>query len=319
MIALGATMSVAMNDCSSGSVQGGTDAGDAAQGRSSRSASMGHSGSGDGSGTGSRSGTWSESGTRSHPDAGPPRDAASESEQKGGHDAKSSAGKDAASADVALDGGPAEASAGDAKGATTYSTAFPLTENPISENGRWINGGATGLDWGNAQTTPGLAFGTVVSLGPPYNDSTAVLAAAWPSDQTAQATVHTVNQNSNIFEEVELRLRTTIAAHSITGYEFNFRCTADGSQYAQIVRWNGPLNDFTYVASATGPGLNDGDVVKATAIGSTLTAYVNGTAVVSGTDSTYPDGAPGIGFYDQDGALSDNSDYGFKDFTATGQ
>src|ERR1700675_1494441 len=127
-----------------------------------------------------------------------------------------------------------------------YSTSFPLTENPVSLGGNWINGGSTGLDWGNSRTTPGLAFGTVVSGAPPYNDSTAVLAGTWASNQMAQATVYTVNQTHAIYEEVELRLRSTITAHSITGYEFDYRCTADGSQYVVIVRWNGPLHVFTY-------------------------------------------------------------------------
>ena len=135
----------------------------------------------------------------------------------------------------------------------------------------------------------------------------------------AMATVHTVNQNGSIYEEVELRLRTTITADSITGYEFNFRCIADGSQYAQIVRWNGALNDFTYVDSRTGPGLHDGDVVMATAVGSTLTTYINGTAVFSATDATFAGGNPGVGFYNQDGTTSNNADYGFADFTATGE
>ena len=32
--------------------------------------------------------------------------------------------------------------------ATTYSTSFPATETPISEGGKWVNGGSTraGLD-----------------------------------------------------------------------------------------------------------------------------------------------------------------------------
>jgi len=245
---------------------------------------------------------------------------------------------DRAATDVATDHAPKDATS-DARGdapvdapadsaptdggadgpAAFYTTKFPLTENPISESGKWINGGTTGIDWGNVQTTPGHAFGTVVSLGPPYNDSTAVLAAPWPANQTAKATVHTVNQTSGVYEEVELRLRTTITAHSITGYEFNFRCIADGSQYAQIVRWNGALNDFTYVDSRTGPGLHDGDVVMATAVGSTLTTYINGTAIFSATDSTFATGHPGVGFYNQGGTLSQNADYGFEDFTATGE
>src|SRR6202795_2129963 len=85
-----------------------------------------------------------------------------------------------------------------------YSTSFPLTENPVSLGGIWINGGSTGLDWVNSRTTPGLAFGTVVSGAPPYNDSTAVLAGTWASNQMAQATVYTVNQTHAIYEEAEL-------------------------------------------------------------------------------------------------------------------
>src|SRR6202035_54803 len=201
-----------------------------------------------------------------------------------------------------------------------YSTTFALTENPISEGSNWINGGVTGVDWGNVRTTPGLAFGTVVSGAPPFNDSTALLAGTWTSNQMAQATVHTVNQTKAIYEEVELRLRSTITAHSSTGYEFDYRCTADGSQYVVIVRWNGLLNHFTYLSSTKapiGPGLHNGDVVTATAIGSTLTAYINGVKIVQVTDSTYSDGSPGMGFYNQRGTLGNNSDYGFTSFTAT--
>ena len=198
----------------------------------------------------------------------------------------------------------------------SYTTNLSLTENPISEGGKWINGKVTGLDWANVRTTPGLAFGTEPD-NVNYDDSTAILVGAWAPSQMAQATVHTVNQTSSVFEEVELRLHTSISAHSITGYEINFRCTSDGTQYVQIVRWNGPLGDFNYVASTTGPGLHNGDVVKATIIGTTITAYVNGTQVVQGSDSTYTTGSPGMGFYIQGGSVSQESDYGFTSFTAS--
>ena len=200
-------------------------------------------------------------------------------------------------------------------GPRSYSTVFPNTENPISEGGNWINGKATGLDWADIRSTSGLAFGTESGSGG-YDDSTAVLSGSWGPNQTNQSTVHTVNQNPNIFEEVELRLRTSISAHSITGYEINFRCTADGSQYAQIVRWNGPLSDFTLLDSRAGPGLRNGDVIKATIVGNVITAYINGAQVVQVTDSTYSNGSPGMGFYLQNGS-GVNSDYGFTSFSAT--
>jgi hypothetical protein len=256
-------------------------------------------------------------------DSGSPNDGASgvdgsadATDGNGDTKSEAEAGVDAGGTDGSVEGDAPTDGPGDASGNQSYTTKFPLMENPISEGGHWINGGTTGLDWGNVQTTPGLAFGTVVSLGPPYNDSTAVLTGTWGSDQTAQATVHIAKPNSSIYEEVELRLRTTVTAHKITGYEFNFRCTSDGSQYAQIVRWNGALNDFTYVNAVTGPGLHDGDVIKATAVGSTLTSYINGVQQAQGTDTTFPGGSPGVGFYNQGGTTNDNADYGFSSYTA---
>ena len=96
-----------------------------------------------------------------------------------------------------------------------YSTTFPLTENPTSEGGNWINGKAVGVDWGDVRTTPGLAFGTNAGG---YADPTAILTGNWGPDQVVQATVHSVNQTDGLYEEVELRLHSTISNHSNTGY-----------------------------------------------------------------------------------------------------
>ena len=76
-----------------------------------------------------------------------------------------------------------------------------------------------------------------------------------------------------------------------------------------------PSGNFTYVNTAVGPGLRDGDVVKATIVGSTITVYINGKEVVQGTDSTYKSGSPGIGFFLQ-GAAGVNGDFGFTAFAA---
>jgi chitodextrinase len=196
-----------------------------------------------------------------------------------------------------------------------YSTSFPNTEDPISEGGNWLNGKTNGLDWTDVRTTPTLAFGTQSGSSGQYDDSTAVLTGNWGPDQTVQAAVHSANQNNTIWEEVEIRLRTTITAHSITGYEINFRCTSDGSQYTEIVRWNGVLNSFTQISQATGPGIHDGDVVKAVITGSTITAYINGVQVNQATDSTYTSGSPGMGFWLF--GTANNADYGFTSFAAS--
>src|SRR6266403_2991251 len=160
--------------------------------------------------------------------------------------------------------------------ANSYSTNFPLTENPTSENPMWINGGTVGIDWSNVQTVKGHASGTQVNPDNyPYNDSTAIVSGSWGSDQSAQATVVAGNVWHNSVEEVELRLRTTITAHNITGYEFDFRVASPGG-YAPIVRWNGPLNNFTTIAQENSNyhGIKTGDVIMATAVGNVLSAYV---------------------------------------------
>jgi hypothetical protein len=203
-------------------------------------------------------------------------------------------------------------------GAAGYSTTFPLTENPISESAQWTAGGAVGLDWSNVRTTPGLAFGTQTG-STNFNDSLAVLKGTWSADQSATATVRTVNQKTgSIFEEVEILLRFTITAHSATGYEFNYSCRNDGSQYVQIVRWNGAFNNWTLLDARTGPGLNNGDRIKATISGSTLTTYVNNVAIFSVNDSGITSGNPGIGLYLQGGTSALNPDFGLTSFIANG-
>jgi hypothetical protein len=199
----------------------------------------------------------------------------------------------------------------------TYSTSFPLAENPISESGLWVNGKTTGVDWADVRTTPGLALGVELGTGG-YDDSTALLTGTWGPNQTVQATVHSVNQNDAIFEEVELRLRSSLSAHSATGYEILFRCSKTGNAYAQIVRWNGPFGDFTYLDKKGGSncGVANGDVVKATMVGNLITVYINGVVVAEATDDAFAGGSPGIGFFLQ-GTTGVNGDYGFTSFSAT--
>ena len=210
----------------------------------------------------------------------------------------------------------------------TYSTNFPVAENPISESGHWINGRLTGLDWKDVRTNVGLAYGTQGGGGA-YDDSIAILSGTWGPDQMAEATVHRVNQSApHQVEEVELRLRNTITAHWASGYEILFGESngSNGSQYyLGIGYWRGPLNDFTRVGQPPGTILlrndistHDGDVVKATIIGSRITAYINNVPVAYTDDDTFTSGSPGIGFYFIRGnnTSASNSDFGFTSFTA---
>ena len=76
-----------------------------------------------------------------------------------------------------------------------------------------------------------------------------------------------------------------------------FKATKTSGAYLIIVRWNGPLGDFTYLVNTTGAqyGVTEGDVVKATIVGNVITAYLNGIEVGTATDATYATGSPGMG------------------------
>ena len=204
--------------------------------------------------------------------------------------------------------------------AATYTTDFPLTEDPISESGKWINGETNGRDWSDIRTTGGHAIGTQTTGG--YDDSTALVTGNWGSNQIAEATIYLTNQNSQI-AEVELRLRSSISPGVCTGYEILFSVSS-GMTYHQIVRWNGPLNDFTYLDVSPGncgniAALANGNKVKADISGSTITTYIDrGSGYVQqcqATDSTFTGGKPGIGFYNRGSAT--NANFGFTSFTAS--
>ena len=210
----------------------------------------------------------------------------------------------------------------------TYTSTFPLTENPISEGGHWINGATVGLDWQNVQTSSGRAYGTQTGSSGQFDDSVAVLTGTWGPDQTVEGMAFTRNDGIGVGnEEVEIRLRTSVSPHVCTGYEINFS-TAKGSStasYIQIVRWNGALGDFTYLNAIGGIlyGVSNGDVLKATITGTSpaiITAYLNGRPVLQATDpNPFTSGSPGIGFWNSSGLQSVNSDYGFRNFFATDQ
>jgi hypothetical protein len=197
-----------------------------------------------------------------------------------------------------------------------YSTNFPLTESPISEGGSWVNGSNNGLDWGYISTTAGQ---THTHPGPaPYADATALLTGTWRPDQMAIATVgNIVNacKSDTCYPEVELRLRSTLSAHLCNGYEIAFSLKPNAMAYLIIVRWNGPLGDFTYLFNQSGSQyqIKTGDIVKAMVVGNVITAYKNGVLIGLATDKIFMSGNPGMGFNEK----TYNGDYGFSSFTAS--
>ena len=213
-------------------------------------------------------------------------------------------------------------------GVHSYTTKFPLSENPISENGSWAGGSNAGAAlFGDVQTTPGFAYG--VNEPTKYGDPTAILTGTWGPEQTVTATVK-INKvpTGGCCHEVELRLRVTISSNSITGYEAYCSVMPD-NPYCHIARWNGPNGSFwNFETGSSTTFLADGDIIKATATGANptvITLYKNGKQILQATDTgaagggngpfgPWTTGNPGIGFYDD----HDNNwkDFGFSSFSA---
>ena len=209
-------------------------------------------------------------------------------------------------------------------------TTFPLTEDPISQGGIWLNGGVNGTDWGNVQTTTNLASGAGAQNtgADTYGDPIAILNKPWSSNQQASGVVYANSSASSgaCCKEVELHLNMSVSAGNITGYEIDCSLTS-GTQYLVIVRWNGPFanptnsnNGFTVLYTDNSVYCQSGDTLSATNINGTITGYITHGGVktqeVQTTDSTYTDGAPGVGFYD---TLDTNwTQFGFTSFSAGG-
>ena len=220
--------------------------------------------------------------------------------------------------------------------ARSYRTSFQTDENPISEGGIWLNGRKDGIDWADVVTRNGEVYGAVTRMavaerrveqgnldlaaaegGAPegdYDDPTAVLAGVWGKNQYAKAQVFSRNPTDEYFQEVEIRLRSAIAPHLCTGYEVFFRCLKTQDGYAEIVRWNGKIGDFTSLAKLSGPqyGVGDGDVIEASIAGDVIKGYINGVEMISATDDVFGQGGPGVGFNFFVGDT--NVDHGFTHF-----
>lgn len=203
-----------------------------------------------------------------------------------------------------------------ATGGVSYTTDFDLAESPLSEKGAWHH---DGLDWTVVETSNGVASNTqalgVERSGPTqYDDSYAYL-LGFPADQQASAVVHLGTIDGSCTHEVEILLRWTDSAKNARGYECNV--AFDGS-YAQIVRWNGAVGDYTYLNNGSVPGgIHENDIVSASVVDDQIELSVNGTVRASAQDATFADGNPGIGFWRGSSGCGTVGDFGFTSFTAS--
>lgn len=201
-----------------------------------------------------------------------------------------------------------------------FSTTFSATENPISESGHWLNGLANGLDWNDCQTSSGHLCATHTELStPPFDDCNACINPAYRQftpNQFAQGTFFRT-PGYTAGHEALLFVRHTITAHSAPGYEVYF--TTNGGGVANLVRWNGALNDFTgpLANAALGALPVTGDVARVEIVGTIITIKFNGSTIITFDDagaSQINTGNPGIGNNPFD-PTSTFFDYGWDDFT----
>jgi hypothetical protein len=216
----------------------------------------------------------------------------------------------------------------------SYKTDFKLSETPISEGGLWLNGRRDGIDWCDVVVRDGIAYGEVSrnraaerraeqaslgagAVGAPegdYDDPTAVLTGKWGPNQYGKARVFSRNQTDRYFQEVQIRLRHNMAANFCNGYEVFFRTLKTKAGYAEIVRWNGRIGDWTSLAKLVGLqyGVQDDDIIEAFIVGDVISGYINGVKVISVVDDKIKSGSPGIGF--NFGVGNTNVDHGLKSF-----
>lgn len=218
----------------------------------------------------------------------------------------------------------------------SYRTRFERDENPISEGGMWLNGKTDRIDWSDVITRDGHAYGAVTRMAVAerrveqsdlgaglsdgslpegdYDDPTAILAGEWGRNQHVRARVFSKNPTNRYFQEVEIRLRSSIAPHICTGYEVFWRRLKTAEGYAEIVRWNGKVGDFTSLCKLIGPeyGVEDGDEVEAVITAGSIKGIVNGREMISVSDNVFKSGSPGIGFNFFVG--NTNVDHGFSHF-----
>lgn len=228
---------------------------------------------------------------------------------------------------------PTHPDAGNREPARTYKTTFTRDEDPIAEDGMWLNGATDGVDWTDVVTNGGVAYGAYARNSTPearaeqgnletdeatgdYDDPTAILTGDWGPDQFLSGRAYIRNATEDLFQEIQLRVRYELRAGFCTGYEFIFRALDTPAAYVEIVRWNGVIGDWKSLARSVGAefGIKDGDLIEGRIVGNVLTGSINGRDVISVSDDQIGAGAPGIGY--NFGVGHTNIDHGLTEFSA---
>lgn len=184
---------------------------------------------------------------------------------------------------------------------TSYSTIFPLTENPLNESGRWQLGTVTGY-YGAPRTTTNKCFASTTVTPGELDDNLAVLLnPPFNNNYRVSATISkSVGSKSGSFEVGIYGRRARVGGSFYRGYEV---LIGFNPGEFQVVKWLGTAHDlsnFSFPATTGNPAaVSNGDVFDVDFIGNVITCYRNGVLFNTTTDSSSPwlDGAPGMGFF----------------------
>lgn len=202
-----------------------------------------------------------------------------------------------------------------------YSTSFQLTENPISEGGKWIN---TDANQTVMKTLNGAAYGTQTDhAAPPYDDSSAYL-LDFGNDYEIEGIIVLAAGLDAVNREVELLLRWFEGALRVNpggfgdtrcdGYEINVHHQGN---YLQLGRFKA-TNFYNQPLGAT-PAT--GDKFRARAQAMQVKVWWNDVLKIDFDLTTalaadqITNGNPGIGAFRHAGATVANTDFGFSEVT----
>lgn len=209
-----------------------------------------------------------------------------------------------------------------------YSTTFPLTENPISESGKWQSPNTA--PWtSRVRTTGGNAIGDPAASS--TNDAIACLVGAYYKNQKVTAKMFIGGALTGA-EETELHVLTTFSGANIFTYEMDM-APALTAIFA-FVKWQGAQGLITVLPFINGTTGNyvgntcsDGDIFEFSVVdenlspasllltlkqNGTIIAQARDTLAISGT-APYTNGTPGIGF---DNGGANNANCGWADYAA---
>lgn len=119
--------------------------------------------------------------------------------------------------------------------------------------------------------------------------SAARYTGTWKPDQFAEAVISNIGDSNNIGVAVRV---ANDGSHNFYGCQVDL--SLGGSLYPMKVVGGTWSYQSGFSAKVTGLGIDNGDVIRIEAMGTTIRCYLNGELITESTDTSHSDGSPGI-------------------------